>query len=489
MGVLKMTRRVVGTYRYPGFRDALIVCVCLTLATRALGQISPGELSGSHASLEGMTKCTSCHSLGKAIASEKCLACHTEIADRIQAKQGFHGSFHNRPCVECHKEHHGRNFSLTRFEPKGFKHESVGFSLAGRHAALQCRECHKPVLIKANNVREKPSDRRERTYLGLGKDCLSCHADKHRGQFHRACTDCHNQEHWKPVDSFSHEKTKFPLTGLHARVDCQKCHKVGTDAAKTVMYVGLSFSTCTSCHKDPHNGKFGPMCDRCHSTQGWMRGSTANFNHTLTRFPLTGRHKTVLCEKCHVPAGPSTKPAGGGKRFQVASFQTCTSCHKDAHNGQFARKPSGGQCENCHSVDGYLPSKFTMAMHQQSRFPLEGAHRAAPCFRCHPSGPEGGTAKIIFFRSGEITCVTCHEDVHKGEFNGRMTKSCATCHSIDAWMPVSFSHDSTRFPLDGKHRGLPCVTCHKTAVRVANSPLQFNGLPIHCEGCHAGNVN
>jgi uncharacterized paraquat-inducible protein A len=55
----------------------------LFLAVTAHAQISPGDLSGPHAELEGMMHCTECHVLGGKVSNEKCLDCHKELKDRI----------------------------------------------------------------------------------------------------------------------------------------------------------------------------------------------------------------------------------------------------------------------------------------------------------------------------------------------------------------------------------------------------------------------
>jgi hypothetical protein len=60
---------------------------------------------------------------------------------------------------------------------------------------------------------------------------------------------------------FDHSRTKFPLTGRHQRVDCEKCH------TKTLEG---NASTCISCHKkdDVHRGR-RKDCARCHTTNRW----------------------------------------------------------------------------------------------------------------------------------------------------------------------------------------------------------------------------
>ena len=81
---------------------------------RLTAQLSPGDLSRSHAHLEGISNCTKCHELGNKITDEKCLSCHTEISDRIRLNKGYHSSdeVKGKQCIACHSEHNGKDFQL-----------------------------------------------------------------------------------------------------------------------------------------------------------------------------------------------------------------------------------------------------------------------------------------------------------------------------------------------------------------------------------------
>ena len=57
----------------------LLPAIILLWECNAFAQISPGDLSKAHASLEGVSNCTKCHTVGKKVTSEKCLDCHKEI--------------------------------------------------------------------------------------------------------------------------------------------------------------------------------------------------------------------------------------------------------------------------------------------------------------------------------------------------------------------------------------------------------------------------
>lgn len=264
--MIRRTRFLGGT--------AMLLCV---FVMRSPAQISPGALSSAHSSLEGIEHCTACHTLGKSISNVNCLHCHTEIDTRMHAGTGFHGTLAGRQCIECHKEHRGRDFPMEKFDPRTFRHDDVKYSLVGRHAAIACRDCHKKDLLKAQDILRLSDDRKKTTYLGL------------------------------------------------------------------------QFSTCTSCHHDPHAGKFPGRCERCYTTSGWLEGATRNFDHSTTRYPLLGKHRLVRCEQCHGSRVKQTSVRRGDRGpFRIDRFTRCTDCHGDPHNKQFVRDSDHGACEGCH---------------------------------------------------------------------------------------------------------------------------------------------
>ena len=142
-------------------------------------QISPGELTRAHEKLEGVDNCTKCHEQGEEITGKKCLDCHTEIRDAIAAKHGYHFQNASTACVNCHKDHLGRDAAITQFDKKSFDHRKTGYPLSGKHASLACESCHTANRITdavvANNLKQFP----HQTYLGLRQQCTDCHPDRH----------------------------------------------------------------------------------------------------------------------------------------------------------------------------------------------------------------------------------------------------------------------------------------------------------------------
>jgi predicted CXXCH cytochrome family protein len=282
----------------------VLMGLLLWLAPSAHAQlISPGKLSRAHTYLEGIRNCTSCHSLGnQGIDNQKCLTCHTPLQRRIGAGQGFHASVSGQNCADCHKEHFGADFELVRLDERQFNHTRTGFQLTGAHRTVECRSCHQPEFIVAGDVRRFKGEHGtlNRTYLGLGTTCQTCHeADTpHAGQFEgEDCATCHATDAWEEASRFDHDKARFMLTGQHRRVDCASCHPQGTAGGETFMrFEGLSFANCSSCHQDAHNGAFGANCANCHNPAGWQQIRNFNedrFDHAATGYTLEASHATL----------------------------------------------------------------------------------------------------------------------------------------------------------------------------------------------------
>jgi len=177
-------------------------------------------------------------------------------------------------------------------------------------------------------------------------------------------------------------------------------------------------------------------------------------------------------------------------------------CHADAHEGQL--KPAKGQkapdCEACHSVDRFMPPRYTVEQHAKTDYPLEGAHQVVPCNACHLKSatlidkvPKPVRAdlkrkkrpEMFSLATFEITkplekCDSCHADVHKGQLAAH---ACESCHQVASFTKVKLNHDKdTRYPLTGKHASVACVKCH--GAPSPDKPVLYRPLPMTCPACH-----
>ncbi|MFN7989248.1 MAG: cytochrome c3 family protein [Thermoanaerobaculia bacterium] len=455
-------------------RLAFLAAAALLAARPAAAQlgelVSPGPLSRAHAKLEGLGNCEKCHEKGKQVAASRCLACHRDVAARVAQKKGVHRDVKGE-CAACHAEHAGRDAELRPFETRGFDHaRETGFPLDGRHAPLaeKCAACH-----------------RTRSFLKLSPTCVTCHADVHKGTLGTACAACHSAAvpFKETVNSFDHAKTRFALTGAHAKVACAKCHANG-------VFRGVKFASCADCHRDPHAKAFGADCSSCHETATFR---TTKVDHAKTSFPLRGRHAALACAACH--REPATK-------VKLAAA-TCAACHQDPHRGQFRQ-----DCAGCHDEKAFRGAPFDHAA--KTRFPLTGKHAAARCASCHAptaaggkAGAASGTAKgkgngasgaakangppsVVDFRGLKADCTACHKDPHRGSLGA----TCATCHGTESFHPKEFRHP--RFPelFAGAHENLACEKCHggpKTGPNGRPVPVgerTYRGLSTACASCH-----
>jgi hypothetical protein len=477
------------------------------MAAPLRAQISPGPLASAHASLEGPTQCTQCHGNRRDAMGPQCLACHKDIGWLGERGRGLHGSAEVKatPCASCHPDHAGKDFKMVKWpegSPEKFDHRRAGWPLRQKHAAVECQDCHVAKFLVS-----PPANLSARKtgvgYAGLDTTCTSCHEDVHRAALGATCTRCHDLASWTVTPGFDHDTTAYPLTDKHAEVKCDKCHLDPRLAPRSdgkghlvPVYKPVPFEGCASCHADPHNGALGPKCADCHTTAGFRVIDKNRFDHSRTRYPLAGRHAVVPCAGCHKDFSTAAlkKPA----------FATCASCHADAHKGTASLAGKPVDCASCHTVNGYVPSTYTVADHAAARYPLEGKHAAVKCGACHTRSTVGtavaqyGSAKVVM-RPAFAKCTDCHADDHGGQLKARADQGqCSACHRVAGWTPSTFdsaAHATLKLPLDGRHRQVECAACHglsrtglppmSRAVALGKANFLFAVPETDCVACHA----
>jgi hypothetical protein len=299
-----------------------------------------------------------------------------------------------------------------------------------------CLDCHKDV---AHDTRQKQG------YHGRipEQECRACHTE-HKGRAMKIAA-------FDPK-TFDHRLTDFPLKGGHLgpKAECRNCHASGKKFRAAP-------SECVACHlkDDKHKGSLGKDCADCHSEKNWK---DTRFDHAKTRFPLTGKHRDVLCKACH--ADP---------KFKGAPTQ-CVACHRKddqrkGHQGKF-----GDKCETCHTDRDWKAIRFDH--NRDTKYSLKGKHATAKCTACH-------TGILYKDKIASTRCVACHrkDDDRKGH-QGKFGDKCESCHIEKSWTETSFDHDrQTKYPLRGKHRLAKCEGCH-------TAPLQSQKLATTCIACH-----
>ena len=216
--------------------------------------------------------------------------------------------------------------------------------------------------------------------------------------------------------------------------------------------------------RSPHGDNFTMDCEVCHNEEGWtIDKSQSKFDHTSTGYALIGMHKEANCRQCH----PSLV-------FAEAST-SCTACHSDMHE-----QTVGMDCERCHTPQSWIVNN-TSKIHQQSRFPLLGAHAVVPCSQCHVS------ASLLKFEPLGIACFDCHQKDYQGaqspnHVSGNYSTQCTECHlsTSFSWAGAGINHSF--LPLTLGHENVDCQQCHKTPGNYAN-------VEKECFSCHEGDYN
>lgn len=384
--------------------------------------------------------------------TENCSSCHVD----------YHQETLGPDCASCHDE--------NAFRPAPyFDHDDTNFSLAGAHRSLECIDCH--ALSTSNDMEFQK-------FSGISfQTCTACHDDAHNGNLPGNCTSCHNETSFSsfPVKSrFNHNLTGFTLKGKHKSIDCFSCHSSNSSPMSVFQDKnGIEEESCISCHEDVHLGKFGNNCIQCHTEESFIGiKETSNFDHTLTDFPLEGKHNNVECKSCHI-----------SDFISPLAFGQCFECHEDFHEGAFVKENSRKDCKDCHSLnEDFSYTTFTFEDHNKTKFTLEGAHLATPCFSCHLTEDEEWN-----FNSLGTTCVDCHENIHENDLAAKyyIDNDCSSCHITNDWGSNHFNHDLTSWSLEGAHRTLDCGTCHLDQKENKFSfKLYSQTISPECSQCH-----
>jgi hypothetical protein len=260
-----------------------------------------------------------------------------DVPTKLKMRTPAHGGFvDDMDCSACHTTS-GWKLAASA-GASGFDHDRTGFPLRGQHTRTTCTGCH---------ATTKPA-----------RTCEGCHRDVHEGRHDEPCAECHTAVTWSDVDALAqHRRTRMPLTGKHATLDCTACH---------TRQAGRTFSDtpadCYACHRDrfhdraihpTHDGStgdppFSRACGACHQTSAWtpaftdpsvLRRSTAD--HDRVFVVSTGAHRGAACASCHVDT----------------------------------RRPALVRCDGCHDA---------LSLRRQHRSGVRAG--GAQCLQCHPRG-------------------------------------------------------------------------------------------------------
>lgn len=509
---------------------SIIAAVALALIALLLlldtSRVSPGSIAfvhGAEPELQGEDSCSACHGGFLQSMTDACFQCHDSMEMQIDETTGFHGQLDTdlaTQCAACHSEHHGTGFTLVSdrsFVQAGYAsrneydHAGLDYDLVGAHLGLSCSACHEHADAPVVPIGSQ-------RFLGLDQQCMTCHEDEHEGEYGTSCADCHGQSQpFAEVGGEAHD-TFAPMFGHHLEVACEDCHAPETRNsvdALAIRHVAGDISmpsrTCDVCHDTQHDPDFldgvgnlvgtfpdQRVCQHCHNPdQASFLGTDPQMEdslHAASGFPLELPHDEVDCQGCHADFGerieledPAARSRAFAEAFPGRDADTCSSCHMDAHDGQFTDSPfAADDCLGCHDRTAFAPTAFGVEHHARTDFPLTGSHEAADCLTCH--APPEGSPRIT--EDGIVTsqfadtpheCSQCHEAPHSEMFLANLSdlmflideESCDTCHdaahetflgdnaSMETDPELKKLHDASGFTLDAPHGEAACIDCHE----------------------------
>lgn len=194
-------------------------------------QTTAFPLTGSHLA----TPCFECHLSEEQWTFREigisCIDCHENI------HKGFieEPYINNNDCTSCH--------NTEMWSEVSFDHSATNWELTGRHAETKCRACH---------FKEETNGEFVQVFADMTTVCASCHENPHGIQFQvddiTDCNRCHNTAGWDS-EFFDHSKTRFPLDGKHADLECSACHpnEIQGDGVERVLY-RIEKLECIDCH-------------------------------------------------------------------------------------------------------------------------------------------------------------------------------------------------------------------------------------------------
>ncbi len=408
-------------------------------------------------------------------AEVPCRQCHRPIGEsprpgRSEVDPAF-APVEFAQCAACHQDpHQGRlgpacsschvTSSFTDRKGGGFEHGRTRYPLEGRHATVSCGACHgtgsrrrNPAFATCASCHRDAHDS-SATVPAQVRDCATCHtlegfkpssftAVQHRGGrcegCHAAshgrelaglagltsCGSCHDVDGWaaSTYPAERHRTAGLPLEGRHAAVRCGACHAMsradlppltGTDSLGPAgVRFKLGTASCTSCHADPHQGRYLERCATCHDARSFKPSTMGPATHAEFGDPLLGAHRAVPCAACHEGLEGRTGGAflvRGALQPASLTFSTsrttCEACHRTPHGDQFASR-EGGRCDRCHGEDRFVPAE-RFDHDRDAAFSLKGAHRTVACVKCHAPERVTGGATMVRYRPAPLACEECH---------------------------------------------------------------------------------
>lgn len=217
----------------------------------------------------------------------------------------------------------------------------------------------------------------------------------------------------------------------------------------------------------------GPLARAHRELEGALKCTSC---HARGKAAMDGR-----CAGCHRDVAWLAERSRGLHGSAAVRGQPCASCHPD-HAGagfELVRWPDGSR------------ERFD---HRRAGWPLQQSHQGVECDACHDAANRrppvaalapNGRARWTGLEPG---CGSCHEDTHRGALGAE----CSACHDAGKWaVTPGFAHDTTAYPLTGRHTAVACDQCHLDPRLVRRRDAAGRPVPVYrpvphqsCASCH-----
>lgn len=215
---------------------------------------NPGKLSNAHAFLDH--KCNACHTPVKGVEAVNCIQCHANNTALLKRQTtSFHANISS--CVECHKEHQGKDGQITQMNHNAFV--SIGMRQLGKKTVRNQEDKELFELVEhflemsqnKNSLFVNPHLSKEELTL----QCATCHQnqDVHFSLFGKNCSNCHETSRWN-IPEFVHPSPRS--------MDCAQCHQ-----APPSHYMRHFKMISQTVARKPHARI--DQCFICHQTTSW----------------------------------------------------------------------------------------------------------------------------------------------------------------------------------------------------------------------------
>lgn len=449
--------------------------------------------------------CASCHgsldtAVTTAIALKKssCESCHAVHGPIPQVHRSTYADTQAVPCADCHSADISfvHNGTISTTTPSGATLSGCaichsyyeGTRGAQVQAAIEAKDTRCSTCHAASH-----SDRGGHTPLASGK-CAGCHAVAdtrpiHAGRTEGACAVCHAN----PVRVGAVTAKTAECVSCHAAIDAavsahpsytakhvsttaacaaSGCHAIGDIAAlhskATTTVAGVTYTSCSVCHRSPTSQPTSSDCVTCHATEG----TDYHVHPQLHTSPTAGGCYGAGCHDASQSLPTIHEPyVGPNNEYKYAS--TCDLCHRNTDPARINWATVNGRCSSCHGI----------AVHSKMSHAATSA-TSQSCLPCHTAQNRIEPIHGAYYVTSGTTdkCATCHNQPGAGDITWKYaTSDCENCHaSLVTPDPKHYNETSHTVTFSAAD---DCGRCHLASMKAEHARPSIP-VKVDCLGCH-----